>query len=392
MRRPFGRLLVLMSLCGAVVAQAPESGGLERNRRLLEKWQTDPDHYQRLREDLRAFHALPPGRQAQIRELDRQLHEEAPATRARLWGVLERYVEWLARLPEADRRRVLEAPTAQRRLEVIRALKQQQWLDRLPRQVREGVLKLAPDKRAERIRELRQQEMRQRVLWQQVVVLAGKGASIPKPRNFNDLPPDVRKFFSDFVNPRLSLAERNEIARSSGRGWPEFVRVIAMLSDRYPVLPPKFAGSPITNYHQLPARVARQLANEKHKGQASKIPWHLQGKWPDFALGIVKVLEQEGKRPAAPLGASRPKEFPPPVRNFLEKELFGALSSTQAQNLRKLEGHWPAYPLRLLQLARRKHLVIPDMSLPGPPAMWELAALEEKLQEHTTGAGGTNRR
>src|SRR5262245_33956492 len=101
MRRP--RWLILVPACLLCVAFAtPESEDLERNRRLLEKWKAEPEHYRRLKRDLAAFYALPPERQEEIRDVDRQLHDADSATQARLWAVLERYYTWLERLPEAE--------------------------------------------------------------------------------------------------------------------------------------------------------------------------------------------------------------------------------------------------------------------------------------------------
>ena len=81
------------------------------------------------------------------------------------------------------------------------------------------------------------------------------------------------------------------------------------------------------------------------------------------------------RRPAqAPLGPSRPAEFPPEVRTFiLAKMKKPLLTEGEVKSLQKVDGRWPAYPNRLLELARRKGLVIPGMSLPGPRQMWQQA-------------------
>src|SRR5262245_9551054 len=61
-------------------APAPEDPSLllEQNRRLLERWRKDPEHFNRLKNDLRAFQALPSEKQARLRQLDRDLHDEEP--------------------------------------------------------------------------------------------------------------------------------------------------------------------------------------------------------------------------------------------------------------------------------------------------------------------------
>src|SRR5262249_19033364 len=70
-----------------------------------------PDHYQRLRPAWHTFQALPPERQALIRRLDSELHQDDPESRA-LCGVLNRYVIWLEKLEPADRQRVEDAKKA----------------------------------------------------------------------------------------------------------------------------------------------------------------------------------------------------------------------------------------------------------------------------------------
>ena len=94
MRRPW--LFVVCAACLSSLAFASSEGDeMERNRRLLDKWKADPEHYRRLKRDLAAFYALPAERQAQIRDLDQQLHEYDPEVQARLCAVLERYSVWL---------------------------------------------------------------------------------------------------------------------------------------------------------------------------------------------------------------------------------------------------------------------------------------------------------
>ncbi len=165
MRRPSCLLLVLVGLIAAAPADAPESDELGQNRRLLEKWKADPDHYQRLRRDLAAFYALPAQRQEQIRKLDQELHASA-AERDRLWRVMERYTRWLEKLSPADQRLVREAP-AEMRLKMVRFLRQREWADQLPKKIREELLKAPATKRAERLKELWLHERRQRWAWQE---------------------------------------------------------------------------------------------------------------------------------------------------------------------------------------------------------------------------------
>src|SRR6266852_2479562 len=76
------------------------------NRRLLDKWRRDPDHYARLKRDYKAFQDLPSEKRDRLRELDRDLRDEDVDTQARLRRVMDRFVEWVDRLPEVDRARI----------------------------------------------------------------------------------------------------------------------------------------------------------------------------------------------------------------------------------------------------------------------------------------------
>lgn len=142
-----------------------DSDTLERNRRRLEKWRADPVVYGRLLEDVRGFYALPAARQRSIRDLDAKLHSGDLARQSRLWGVLERYGTWLDGLSEEDRRRVLDAPTAEDRLTLIRFLCARDWAERAAPAIKLELGKLPPEQRQKRIAELRAEERKQRRLW-----------------------------------------------------------------------------------------------------------------------------------------------------------------------------------------------------------------------------------
>jgi hypothetical protein len=109
------------------------------------------------------------------------------------------------------------------------------------------------------------------------------------------------------------------------------------------------------------------------KAQRSEVPALRGNRWPDFALAATDLYRQRGHKQPPPLGASRPAEFPPAVRKFLASNLLPKLTYLEKAWLGRLEGRWPDYPLALLKLARQKRLVIPGMSLPGQPELWDSA-------------------
>jgi hypothetical protein len=405
MRPSFWLLFVLAGLAAAAAAaHAPDGGELERNRRLLEKWKADPEHYERLKRDLAAFHALPIEYQERLRELDRQLHETDPDTQARLWAVLERYVAWVDRLPEADRVRIVEAAPGETRLLLVRGVKRRQWVERLPRTIRQELARLSPQDRDRRLKELEQLERKQRVLWGLPLTSTRPGAGaeghpvnpavpnpmIPRPKTTAEFPPEVQGFIRERLVPRLSDNEKKELARAEGK-WPDLPRLVARLAEEHPVLPPGPLGA-ITRWDQLPGTIRNRLEAEKRKGGAGKIRWALQKRpWPEFALSIAELLKNDRRRPA-PLGASKPSEFPLEVQVFLRDKLFPALDMVEKADLKRLEGRWPEYPRRLLYLARAKQQPIPGMSLPGPAEMWTGAYLSQlDLPDESPFVGGPRR-
>ena len=163
--RRFGPLLLVAVLLGAalpvlaVTDPAPPPDDLDHNRRLLDRYR-DPDHYARLLRDLRAFEALPPERQERMRQFDRELHEEDAATQQRLWEVLERYSDWVGRLPDAERLRIDEAADRTERLKVVKGLREREWVDRLPKAERDDLEKTSAAMRTNRIAVLRWEEHR----------------------------------------------------------------------------------------------------------------------------------------------------------------------------------------------------------------------------------------
>lgn len=143
----------------------PDPAQLERNRQLLYKWKADPEHYARLQRDLRDFWTLPESKRQQIRQLDHAFHQLDTKTQRRLWKAAERYTTWLERLPQAEWQQIERTEDSQERLQLIRAIRERQWIERLPRKVRDDLEKLPAEERSARMAVLHKQERQQRVLW-----------------------------------------------------------------------------------------------------------------------------------------------------------------------------------------------------------------------------------
>src|SRR5262249_52041548 len=141
------------------------SSEMEQNRRQLELWRKDKQNYVRLLNELRAFLGLSAEKQRDMRVLDRALAQEKPSRRARLFDAMERYADWLERLPPADRLRIRQASTADDRLRVIREIRLRNWIEHLPRADRERLAKLQGAEREKLLAQLRKRDRQRRKEW-----------------------------------------------------------------------------------------------------------------------------------------------------------------------------------------------------------------------------------
>jgi hypothetical protein len=138
----------------------------ESNRRALEeKARQDPAWYERMLRDLDAFQSLPADQQERMRKLNKQLSAENAATNKKLMKVLERYVNWLEKLPEADRKFIEDASNSKERLRRIREVREKQWVQTLPKAVREEIMHAKGAERQALIKKYRQEEKKRRQEW-----------------------------------------------------------------------------------------------------------------------------------------------------------------------------------------------------------------------------------
>jgi len=383
MRRPWWLVVVLGGVLAAAPAANSDIDNLDHNRRLLEKWRADPDHYERLQADLRAFYNLPSEEQERLRRIDRHLSEADPATRERLLAVLNRYRAWLENLEETPQEQVRAAQTPGERLKVIVELRQKEWIARQPEKIRRELENLPADQRAARMAELVHEEQSQKLYW---LLTGANSPSKDRPTKLANFPDPIPKFVTERLLPRMSEGERERMRRADGK-WPDLARTIRQMADKYPVLPPGSQGE-IKEWSKLPPDAKKALMDGIGKdgrsgghgkgfpgkskfGFGSRPPQKLPEKWPEYALAITERLRKAGNK--TPLGASKLEELPEEAKLFIRDQLLPSLDPAQRESMRKAEGLWPEYPKRLLELAKIKRKVIPGMSLPGPPEFWESA-------------------
>jgi hypothetical protein len=190
---------------------------------------TDPDRRPRLHEYLAAFHRLSPAMQGRVRKLDRDLHDEDVVTRVRLFGVMERYASWLARLAEADRLRIEAAPAGAERLRVVRDLLEQQWLNGVPAEYAG---------KPESVERWRREERERQQARAQSLRLAEELALLPAVQQ-QRFRADVQKFVKDRLEPALDPKERKRLESVSSKGtWYAYFHTVLVLSEAHNLRPP----------------------------------------------------------------------------------------------------------------------------------------------------------
>jgi hypothetical protein len=338
----------------------------EENRRLLEQWQSDPDHMARLQQNLATFRALPPEKQDRLRQLDRALAREDKAARARLLTALERYKVWLGQLPEAERNEILAAPNAKERLQLVRRIRTREWIARLPAADKKK-LKKAPDQAARLalIRQLRQDDHERRAEWQIArrfwqELMEAK----PMPARLEDLLPATRDYVGQSLVRLLNDEEKKRLDGARGQ-WPRYPRTLVELADQHPVPIPGPVGP--TRLEDIPKKMV------KINAQGALVLQKLEGQWPEFGSALRSEIVRHHKKDAPkilekiPPGnwtPARLEDFAQPVQQFITQELIPVLDQEDRDQLDKAPKTWPSYPKTIAVLARRYHLQIPGTRLP----------------------------
>jgi hypothetical protein len=357
MRHPV-RLVALLVL-PVVAALAPSESSTddqENYAALVEKYRRDdPAYYERLKRDLRAFARLPAEKQDRLRQLDRALHETDSVTYRRLVDALDRFGTWLDRLPEDARRRVEEAPTRDERLRIIKELREQEFLRRLPKKVLDDLDKLDPEKRAAAVARLRKEERLLRKAWRPAVSC---------PVRAEELSFEQQQYLEKVLLPSLNQIEKGQLERAEGQ-WPGYVQKLLALVEQHQLIGP-------THYDALPpeAKIALPRSTLANKPKQHTELRRAEGKFPDFGTTFMSLLRRDKGHLTKMPGPSRPEELSPIHRAFVVDVLMPLLDNTEKEELKKAEGSWPEYAQKLLSVAGKHGREIPLLEFPG---MRELA-------------------
>jgi hypothetical protein len=352
---------------------APVAAGPLDDEALLAQWRQEPEQFARLRHNLTVFLALPVDMQERLRQLQRDLQKEDAATRSRLHDLLYRYAAWFQHLPP-DERRLIQAATSDReRLRLVERIRERQWLAQLPRADRESIEAAADERtRVALIEQLRREHRGHKQEW--LIARRFWGELInnqPLPARLADFPPEVQTFVRDSLMPLLSEEEKARLLNAQGQ-WPLFPRTLVELADLHPLTIPGPVGW--TRWRDLPKNEEKLLRNVLPKVFRDRLQ-QVEGRWPDFAVELQDMHERQPKRVPAVIPASmkpsRPTEFPPPVMQFITKELMPRLNPEERARLIGAEGQWPLYPRTVMDLARKYGQEVPGTTLPGAPEAWD---------------------
>ncbi len=331
-----------------------------------------------------AFKTYPTARQQQLRKLDEEIAAlEAPA-QSRLMAALERYAIWLDRLPDNYRKEVLGAPAAFERLEAIRIVKARQWREGLPASVRERIQNAEGAQRDLLVADVKQQDARRRNTWE---IAKREWANIrtdrrPWPFDSDELTKHVHEYVDAVLRPRLTAVERADLdalRRDLAPGgdwfkWYLYGNNLIRLSDQHPLLPEPANGKLVKSIGDLPADFLQQMRKKSGPGRKQLAQHPAAGKWPDFAEVVVREAH-ELKVPlptGLSFGPSKPDEYMPAIKAFIETELAAKLSTGEKSDLKKLESApWPDHSKKLLELARKYDLAVSGVTPPGPPSKWD---------------------
>jgi len=368
MRRMLRGLLILtaVGLAGSVTVSADQSlEELEKNRELLARAKRNPDQYAKLRQNLKAFQNLPTNQQERLRRLDRELHELSSTTSNHLFRTLERYSDWLERLPETERRKVESAPNETERLRVIKQIRQGQWVERLPKAYREQIEASQGEKRIALINQFRQEERKRAQQWTVAKKHWEDMLKMPAPTRLTELQQPTVDFVERQLMQRLTKEEKDRLKAAEGN-WPQFPQTLVELTDKAfqiagPLGPRRWRDFPM----DLQRRVTEKLTWMQQQELQS-----LEGKWPEFAIKLHELVKNKSYFPPQQFPAA-PADFSQPIQRFIQNQLERALNDREKIRLKQAETKWPNYARLLVVLSQKHNLAIPTQSLPGPLGYWE---------------------
>jgi hypothetical protein len=337
----------------------------------------------KLRENLKAYLALPKDRQNAIKKLQ---HDLEGAKDKRLWTALERYADWLEHLRQQDPQAyqaIKDAPNSASRLTLIKEQRDREWMAQQPKVQREKWDVLKGDARTEFVAKLHKEARQKHAQWviaqrfwkelesKQVMPTRMSDFALENKKKDKDAPKMVNKvetYFNAYVKPYMTAQEEEQLREAEGR-WPDYpLALVEIASRRTPALPPAKA---LGKFNDLPAPIRLKLTDAKAAKDIKKAVqrYHQLDGSAAFASRLVEMAGKDGKLPFEhEYLASNPASLLRPMKKFWEDELVPAVKK-DAADLKKLtssEGKWPDFPLAIQELSRKHNLQPPWYLLPEP--------------------------
>lgn len=296
---------------------------------------------------------------------------EKPATPDREVVIKNRYLEWLVRLDDAERRtdkvedvglrQIKEAADTPARLLAIERIKERKWINSQPKDTRDKLASLKDPERAELIAQLRKEDRLRRQAWAQAAPFVRELDKNPMPTRVGEFPREIQEYYFEYLKPRLPKEEVEKLNKVEGQ-WPKYLQTLIEVAQAYPCALKGVDGP--RGLKELPREVEKRLRNNKKL--APKIAKVSEGKWPEFASQIANYAYRSGVDFPYEYLATHVKSLSPPMQIFIQDKLEKQLSTNELERLRQAEGRWPEYPETIQALAAAHQLSPPWMTLPGP--------------------------
>jgi hypothetical protein len=195
---------------------------------------------------------------------------------------------------------------------------------------------------------------------------------LPRPTRLSEFPEDVRYYIDNVLWKQLTPAEAAQFTKAEGAPWPLLARTVLDLSEKHPVKLPGPIEGP-RNFVDLPGDVKKAMPMKDLLPMQRRRLNELNGRWPDFAIEYVAIAHRTGVTLPRQLGPCHPGQFDLRVAQFINRTLLPKLNDMEKADFKAAEGKWPDYPRLLVEMAKKHGLEVPLMRLPGPRELWEQA-------------------
>lgn len=179
------------------------------------------------RQEFAAFLSLPSEKQERVRKLDRKLQDEDPENQVVLYRVMQRYADWLERLPIEKRKAIEGAKSNEEKLRLIREIREEQWIATLPKTDRDHI-QAAPsaEEKRKRVAAVRKRAYDREVEWLFAQARVGEppGALVE----------EIGRLRQQLNKKDLSAKDAQQLRELQGKG-PAYLKLLVDLCQKYDV-------------------------------------------------------------------------------------------------------------------------------------------------------------